>query len=356
MLVFLAAWLHDLDPFLVQFPTWFPVEGIRWYGLSYALGFVMGYLLVLRVAAVGGAVGGAVRGGSGRSPLKVDRVGDFVLWGAVGLIVGGRLGYVFFYDFDLVTQFSRSPPWWGVFAMNRGGMSSHGGMIGSVVTTLAYAHRHHLNKLFMLDVLAFGAPLGVGAGRIANFINGELYGRPVDPSFPLAVKFPQELTTSSTPQGLIDAAYYAVADANGRPPTSMEAIVQAIQRGDPRVIEAVRPLLTPRHPSQLYAAALEGLAVFIVLAIAYYRPRRAGTIAGLFGISYAIARIFDEFFRMPDAHIMNEEFARFGVTRGQWLSVLVLGAGLLVLWLTRAVKSPVLGGWGREGSMSQGTP
>ena len=335
----LAAWLHDLDPFLVQFPQWFPdwfPEGIRWYGLSYAVGFVIGYLLILRVARVG------------ISPLKADRVGDFIIWAAVGVIVGGRLGYVLFYDQAALTEWdSDQPPWWGVLMMNRGGMSSHGGIIGSIAMSLAYAHRHRISKLFILDVLAFGAPLGLGLGRVANFINGELYGRPIRADSPLAVKFPSE--TIEAPE-VGREAYWAVVDATGKTPDSMHAIIEAIQNGNGRVIEVVEPLLTPRHPSQLYAAVLEGLCVFIVLAIAYRRPRRAGVVGSLFCIGYAVARIFGEFFRMPDAHILNEEFARFGVSRGQWLSVLLLGAGLFGLWLSRATKAPVLGGWQRRGT------
>ena len=178
----LAAWLHNLDPYLIDLHLW---EGgpIRWYGLAYLVGFVLGYLLIRRVVKVG------------ICSLNPAGVADLVVVLAVGVVIGGRLGYVLFYQPQLLWSFYGQLPFWGVLAMNQGGMASHGGIIGTILACLWYARRHGHSKLFVLDLLAFGAPLGLFLGRLTNFINGELIGRgPTE--VPWAVKFPQEINQS----------------------------------------------------------------------------------------------------------------------------------------------------------------
>ncbi|HEX7010670.1 MAG TPA: prolipoprotein diacylglyceryl transferase [Phycisphaeraceae bacterium] len=333
MLATLAAWLHDIDPYALK--LW---EGgpIRWYGLSYLLGFFIGYLLIRRVTRVGS------------SPLHPQRVADLVFQAAIGVMVGGRLGYVFFYKPALLWTFDSHVPFWGVLAINQGGMASHGGMIGAILAALLFAHRHHQNRLFLLDLLAFGAPLGLFFGRIANFINGELIGRPAPASLPWAVKFPQELYDNpDLARQALDAVPYPFGN-------SVDQIITAIQQGNQAVIRAVEPLLTPRHPSQLYAAVLEGLCVFAVLLIAWRKPRKPGVIGALFCISYAVARIGDEFFRRPDVHIQNQEFALLGVTRGQWLSALLLLLGLGLMWYAIRRPTQPMGAWRRGPWTGQG--
>jgi len=331
------AWVHDLDPYAIK--LW---EGgpIKWYGLSYILGFIVGYLLVRRVTKVG------------ISTLKPQRVADFIVTLAVGVVVGGRLGYVFFYQPSLLWTFFESPPWWGVLAINHGGMASHGGITGTILAAMWFAWRHKHSKLHLMDLMAFGAPLGLFMGRIANFINGELYGRACSKDFPLAVQFPteirdydaqrwQQLQASLTEHGLT----YPGINTPGRYQAGVQQLLADVRRGLPDVVQALEPVLTYRHPSQLYAAVTEGLVVFAVLAIAWWKPRKPPLVGSLFCITYGLMRIVNEFFRMPDAHLLDREFAVTGITRGQWLSVLLIGLGVIGLVVHRRIDLPKMGGW-----------
>ncbi len=330
-----AVYLHRIDPFAIKFSAGFPIEGIRWYGLSYLLGFFIGYLLIRRIAAVG------------RTTIKPTEVGDMVVTLAIGIVAGGRIGYAAFYNPELFVTFSPSFPWWNLLALHHGGMASHGGIIGAILATFYYAKRHGHSWPHVLDLFAFAAPLGVFFGRIANFINGELYGRAASPDFPLAVKFPKELLESPLPAGT-DAAitkaeslgllqpYY---DAGIGP---LYALVDLVQRGNADVIALVEPILTPRHPSQLYQALFEGLIVFIVLLIVWAKPRKPGVVAGSAALSYAIMRILGEQFREPDAHI---GYDLLGLTRGQWLSLGVVALGIALLTIFARRKTDPMGGW-----------
>ncbi len=321
----LAAYLHTLDPFAIDFGGGW---GIRWYGLSYLLGFFLGYLLIRRVARVG------------VSTLTPDRVADLVVTIAIGIVVGGRLGYVLFYRIDLLWTFTSHAPWWSAVAINEGGMASHGGMIGGILASGWFAWRHGHRWSHLLDLFAFAAPPGLFFGRVANFVNGELLGRPCDASLPWAVKFPQELSDPA----LAERALLALARA-GLEPVGHDAVgwmIGRIQSGDRDVIAVVEPLLTPLHPSQLYAAVGEGLVVFLVLAIAWLRPRRPLLIGSLFCVTYAAMRIVDERFRQPDEHLGMQAL---DLTRGQWLSLGLLALGLLGLALWRRSTVPRMGGW-----------
>lgn len=316
----LAAWLHDLDPFAIRLWGDF---GIRWYGLAYLVGFVLGYLLIRRVTTVGA------------STLKTGQVGDLVVTLAMGIVIGGRLGYCVFYKPELFISFYSHVPFWGVLAINEGGMASHGGMIGAAAAAWYYAWRHRQSLPHLLDLTAFGAPLGLFFGRLANFWNGELFGRP-SPGLAWAVKFPQELW--DRPRLALDAMA-----ATGL--TSVDAIILAIQGGDQRVRAIIEPMLTPRHPSQIYAAVMEGLVVFAVMLWVWRVPRKPGVLGSWFCLTYAVMRISDEFFRRPDAQLMDAEFAVLGVTRGQWLSALLIVLGLWGLWWARRRPGPPMGGW-----------
>ncbi|MEM6393412.1 MAG: prolipoprotein diacylglyceryl transferase [Planctomycetota bacterium] len=345
MLQLADAWVHDFDPFAVQFTR---TIGIRWYGLAYLVGFAIGYLLLRLIAK------------TGQTPLKPERVPDLLVTLAIGIVVGGRLGYVLFYQPSLLIEFSNSLPYWGVLAINQGGMASHGGMLGGMAACLWFARRNAFPTLHLIDLMAIGAPLGLFFGRVANFINGELFGRACAPDFPLAVKFPQEMQEWSIDR--LNEAQAAYINASGSTqvlsPGDFIAFVNArIQAGDAVVIDALSPLLTPRHPSQLYAAVLEGLVVFAVLFWLYRKPRTPGIIGGAFGITYGLMRIINEFFRRPDLQLLDDEFQAtqqaigFGVSRGQWLSVLLIAAGVAVLILSRKRGGDPLGGW-RKSIMS----
>ena len=211
------------------------------------------------------------------SPLQVD---DFLTWVTLGIVLGGRLGYVLFYQ---PAHFLAEP--WQIFAVWQGGMSFHGGMLGVAIAIIVFCRREAIPILGFADRVAVVATIGLGLGRLANFINGELWGREAPDSLPWAMRFPND------PEQLL------------------------------------------RHPSQLYQALMEGFILFTVLTLLARRRAiraRSGTLTGVFLVGYAIARIIGEFFRQPDPFL---GFLFAGATMGQLLSVPMLLAGLaFILW------------------------
>ncbi|MEM9417477.1 MAG: prolipoprotein diacylglyceryl transferase [Planctomycetota bacterium] len=316
----LAAWLHTIDPYAIQ--LW---EGgpIRWYGLSYLVGFLIAFLLVRRVARVG------------VSTLDYRRAADLIITLAISIVIGGRLGYIVFYKPNLLVEFSGSLPFWGALNIAGGGMSSHGGMIGGLVGAWWFAFRHKQPILHLFDLLAFAAPLGLFCGRVANFINGELFGRECDKDFVFAVQFPQEAYESQEVYNSLTLAYGRDLPRNW---------FDILQSGNEALQQAAITVLPARHPSQLYAGVLEGLVVFAVLVVIWLKPKRAGTIAGAFGITYALMRLINENFREPDAHL---GYQLWGMSRGQWLSVPLLLAGVGLVVLAYRLKTPLMGSWRR---------
>ena len=253
----------DIDPILF---TLGPLA-VRWYGLSYVAGFIVGGLIV-RSLNRRWEVG-----------LSDDDLLDVVLASVVGLVVGARLGYVLFYG---AGRYWSDPL--SVLAIWDAGMSFHGGLIGILLAGWLVARRKNISTLRLYDMGAVGAPIGLFLGRLANFINGELWGRPTD--LPWGMVFP------------------------GAPGT------------------------LPRHPSQLYEALLEGLVLFVVLIVLSRRKRPDGFMIGMLLTLYGVFRIFVEFFREPDVQL---GFITGGLTMGQLLSVPMLGVGL---WLVvRAVRA-----------------
>ena len=236
---------------------------IRWYALSYIFGLLIGWAYIAWLTK--------------RPPrvLNREQLSDFVTWAVLGIILGGRLGYVLFY----MPSYYLSHPQEILFVW-QGGMSFHGGLIGTVVSLVWFTHRRELPFLALADLLACATPIGLFLGRIANFINGELYGRTTDA--PWAVVFP-----NGGPQG--------------------------------------------RHPSQLYEAMLEGLLLFVVLLL-IVRISRArelpGLISGIFLAGYGVARVIVELYREPDAHL---GFVAWGATMGQLLSIPIILAGLYLV-------------------------
>jgi phosphatidylglycerol:prolipoprotein diacylglycerol transferase len=336
----LAAWLHNLDPYAIK--LW---EGgpIRWYGLSYLAGFVIAYFVVRRVARCG------------ISTLRQKDVGDLVFTVALGLMVGGRLGYVLFYKPQMLISFTASPPFWDVLAINKGGMASHGGMIGLVVACWIYARRHKHSFAHLLDISAFAAPLGVFCGRMANFVNGELFGRPTD--VPWAVKFPQEILSWNREQLDQLQPLFELLPSPRPDVLSYDMLITAVQQGNSAIATAMQDVLPARHPSQIYEALLEGLLVFAVLAVVWLKPHKPMIIAGLFCTVYAIVRIVGEQFREPDDHL---GFDALGLTRGQWLSVALLLAGVVLLVIFSRRQVAPMGGWrcgagGAENAGNTGT-
>lgn len=296
-----AYYLHDLSPYIVRL-----TDGIalHWYGLAYVLGFYCCYLVMRSLAR------------RGYGELKEEQVGDFIVLVALfGVVIGGRLGHVLLYK---PGEYLRHPL--DIFLINKGGMASHGGILGVFLVTLWYARRHRLSWPGLGDNLVVGAPLGILFGRLANFINGELWGHPA--TVPWAVKFPTELAQSGAPP-----SFFGVITEGNRFPAHSSEILELAGRF-PGSLEKIEAALPPRHPSQLYEALLEGLLLFAVLYWVRTRSRELprGLLTGLFFVLYAVVRIIGETFRVPDASLI------MGVTRGQFYSVFMIGIGLAFLW------------------------
>lgn len=301
----LAYYVHDLSPFLVKIGGF----GLRWYGLAYLAGFVIGTLLYRRLAQ------------RGYSDLRPDQVSDFITMAALfGVLLGGRLGYMLFYD---PVGFFHDPLLF--FRVWEGGMASHGGILGLALYTLWYARKHGLCWRNLSDNIVVVAPVGIFLGRCANFINGELYGRAANVSW--AMQFPKEiLLWSSGRQEELLVRAAAIDPSFGSPDLLISGVASS-----PALRGLLAAQLTPRYPSQLVEAVLEGAFLFALLWILRTRIRLPdGVLTGVFLITYALVRIAGECFREPDAPLTA------GMTRGQFLSLfmIVSGAGFLVwAWL-----------------------
>jgi phosphatidylglycerol:prolipoprotein diacylglycerol transferase len=292
----LAYYLDNFSPFIVKFG---PSFGIRWYGFSYLLAFFCGFLLLRWLAQ------------RHYCALPPDKVADFILVAALGVIVGGRLGYVLFYRLG---QLLVDPLF--VFRIWDGGMSSHGGMIGLTLAVFFYGRRHHVPWLSLADNIAVVAPVGLFLGRCANFINGELYGRAATVAW--AMQFPKEALDLPEVGARTLAAAHVAQPAIG----NLEVIIEQA-RTNLSLQSVLRQTLTPRHPSQLYEALLEGALLFgclWFLRICTRQPR--GMLAGIFLLLYALVRVMVENFREPDAPLTGP------FTRGQTLSVLLVAGGI----------------------------
>lgn len=292
----LAYYLDNFSPFMVKFG---PNFGIRWYGFSYLLAFFAGFLLLHWLAR------------HRYCALPAAKVGDFIALASLGVLAGGRLGFVIFYR---PHQILADPLF--IFRVWDGGMSSHGGMIGLTFATFYYARAQRISWLSLADNIAISAPLGLLFGRCANFINGELYGRPA--TVPWAMQFPKEALDLPA----LGEKTLAAAQAIRPGIAGLDAvIVQA--RTDAGLQSMLHRLLTPRHPSQIYEALLEGAFLFTCLWFLRLRTRQPrGMLAGLFLLLYAFVRIVVEYFREPDAPLTGP------FTRGQTLSGLLIVGGI----------------------------
>ena len=251
----------EIDPIIVQIGP----LAVRWYSLAYVFGILGGAWYADRI-------------NKKRLPhiehLKISD--DFMLWAIFGIVLGGRLGYVLFYNASYYFSFPGE-----ILKVWQGGMSFHGGLLGIIIASLLFCKVKKIAVFNLFDLLACAAPIGLFFGRIANFINGELYGRPTDAS--IGMIFPT---------------------------------------GGP----------VPRHPSQLYEATLEGLVLFVILAFLTWKTnarQKAGTLSAVFMIGYGASRIIVENFREPDAHI---GFLFAQVTTGQLLSYPMVLIGFILLW------------------------
>ena len=282
-------YLHQIDPIALALG---PLK-IHWYGLMYLLGFGVAWWL------------GRRRIRDGRLPgVDEQGYGDLMFYGMLGVVLGGRLGYILFYDLKTYLEHPLQ-----VFQVWQGGMSFHGGLLGVCAAVWWWSRRRGLH---LMDTLEFVAPLvppGLGFGRIGNFINGELWGKFTHADW--GVVFPASLP---------------------EPYASMDATMLRAQ------FESGALNAFSRHPSQLYQALLEGVVMFVVLWVFSSRPRPRYAVGGMFVLLYGVFRFLVEFVRVPDAQL---EYIAFGwLTMGQLLSVPLVLLGLFWLWRSR--KAPVL--------------
>ncbi len=297
-------YLHRFSPFVWEFAQG---VGIRWYGLCYVLGFLVAYQLCVHLAR------------RRLMPLEAEKVSDFITWAALfGVLLGGRLGYTLLYDFE---RFCREPL--SILRVWEGGMASHGGILGLVAYTYYYARRNKLSWTGIGDSLVTVAPPGLFFVRIANFINGELYGRIA--SVPWAVQFPTEIREH--PELLEKTPFVNLAP---------DAVTALLHKGGPDAAaleQVLRTVLPPRYPSQLIEALLEGVVLFLALWLMRTRVRvPRGVLTGTFFVLYALLRIAGEQFRQP------EDF-NFGMPRGVFLSFFLIAIG--VLFLGFALRRPL---------------
>jgi phosphatidylglycerol:prolipoprotein diacylglycerol transferase len=282
----------DISPNLVSFELFGVEIALRWYALAYIVGILFGWWIVLRAIR-------SPRLWAGAPPLTAEQVERLLTWIILGVILGGRLGYVLFYD---LPTYLADPL--QIVRVWEGGMSFHGGFAGVVVAGVWFCRREGIPMLSMGDLLAIAAPVGLMLGRLANFINAELWGRPTD--LPWGVIFPG--TAAQTCPELVG--------------------------------------LCARHPSQLYQAALEGLLLALVLFWLAFRRgwfKRPGAVMGVFLAGYGIARFLVEFVRQPDAQFVSEgnpvglalHWGGWGLTMGQLLSLPMIAVGLFFVLRTR---------------------
>ena len=259
----------QIDPIALQLGP----LAVHWYGIAYLVSFLGAWRLA------------SWKAGQSWSPVKPDQVEDLIFYGAIGVILGGRLGYVFFYQFS---RFLAEPLW--LFKVWEGGMSFHGGLLGVIVAMAIFARRNNLTLLQVGDFIAPLAPIGLFFGRLGNFVGQELWGRATDGWYGMV--FPAD------------------------------------------------PLQLARHPSQLYEACLEGLVLFAVLLWLSSKPRAPGMLAGTFLILYGGFRFLVEFVREPDSHLRDLAFD--WMTRGQLLSLpMILAGAAFIIFALR--KTPFRG-------------
>lgn len=275
----------DISPNLVSFQLFGTEIALRWYALAYIAGILFGWWIVLRAIRT-------PRLWAGEPPLTAEQAERLLTWIILGIILGGRLGYVLFYD---LPTYLADPL--QILRVWEGGMSFHGGFAGVVIAAVWFCRREKIPMLPMGDLLAIAAPVGLMLGRLANFVNAELWGRPTD--LPWGVIFPG---------------------------TAAQTCPQIVG-------------LCARHPSQLYQAALEGLLLALVLFWLAFRRgwfKRPGALMGAFLVGYGIARFLVEFVRQPDAQFVSEgnpiglavQVGGYGLTMGQFLSLPMIFVGL----------------------------
>jgi phosphatidylglycerol---prolipoprotein diacylglyceryl transferase len=305
-----AVWLNNLSPFVFEINGFGP----HWYGLSYVISALIGYWLYKRLAQ------------RGYTDIPPAKVADFITWvGLLGVLIGGRVGWIVFYG---IYQNHEGDPWWWI-RVNKGGMSSHGGILGIVIVTFVLSRRWKISWTGIGDSLCVVATIGLFLVRCANFVNGELYGH--ETTQPWGVQFASEVRDN--PELTLRAgANPEVFQTVGGQEKEANRLIKAA-RHDPELAAHFREILPVRHPSQLYEALLEGALLFCILWPVRTRLRvPRGVITGLFFILYAGARIVGEIYRIPDPTWKVGQWSA-----GQYLSLYMFAIGaVFIIWGLRA--------------------
>ena len=357
----IGAFFHTLDGKIF---TIYGDLAVRFYGLTYVVGFVLAWFILWRLAR------------RGLIAIPADRVPDFMLAVVLGTLLGGRIGYALVYDQSLLGL--------KFFQIWHGGMASHGGMLGIIfacwfstrwLRTEELGLQPPLDRagatLHVMDCMGLVSVFGIFLGRIANFVNAELLGRVViapsttgelTPAPWWTVRFPQELS------GWVEPGPPAVREMASHTPdltvgqmAKLDALVQSVRQPEEtwasalgyvikhadRYRDQLEPLVSSRHPSQLYQAVAEGLVLGAIVWLIWRLPRKPGVVAAWWLMVYGALRVVTEVWRLPDAQFVGAAARPLGLSRGQWLSVGMVAIGLvLLIWAARRA-GPKLGGWWR---------
>ena len=358
----MAKWtyLHNMDPFILALTE---NVGLRWYSMAYIASFFLAYVLLTQ------------RIKKNETALSKTDLMDLIFYVALGVVLGGRLGYALFYAPYLFTEWGADFPYWELIAIHKGGLASHGGIVGLISAVCWFAWRRKLSAFHCLDMTVLGGTIGIFFGRVANFINGELYGRVIEKTAWLSVQFPQEMiqwVSDKNTRALNDLSlavsqlknpisqgtwrdWVYQLESTGQQQSQIYsvvyALIKAVETGHQEVISSLKAVLSHRHPSQIYQALLEGLLPFLIIWLVWKKRAffirlfpflkepsvqlskkealRPGLIAGIWCLCYSVARIAGEQFRMPDGHIGLQALE---LTRGQWLTLFML-IGLVIYFV-----------------------
>lgn len=329
------SYLHRLDPFVFQITE---TIGLRWYGVAYIAGFFTAWLIFRWMAK------------SKFSTLRPESAGDLVFACVLGVLVGGRLGYGLFYEPSMFITFTSAFPWWEAASIHHGGMSSHGGIAGVLVTFVVWGRKNNIDALHLLDIGSICTTPGLLYGRLANFVNGELWGNPLPREAQTdspwwSVKYPSEITDIwlvNPPQyseqiGVVDTLQASVIGGT----SFYSNVVTQMIAGNNEVIQTVQPVLTAWYPSQLFQAFAEGPMLLAILVVLWWKPRKPGVMSGWFLLVYGLMRICTEAYRQPDVGVE----LIVGLSRGQLLSVCMVVAGVAVVSICARRDAEKAGGF-----------
>lgn len=353
--------IHEYSLFAIRFTE---NLGIHWYGLFYFLAVFFAFGLTMWFSS------------RQQAGFTKEMAIDFIGFAGVGLLVGARAGYLL-YEPGLIMQFRNDFPYWGLFAIDDGGLSIHGAMLGLLLSTLLFSFKSGISHLYLLDLSSVIGSFSIILGRLANFFSGEYLGRTVTEASGFGtsvvnrlmenhlIRFPQEIlrwpfSNFSKLESLVPVIekipelnketwlsslqqYQESESARALAQNYLETILKAVQNGSMGVADVLSPLLELRHPVQIYGAALEGLFIFLFLVLVWFNPRKPGVITAWFVTLYSLVRLFEEQFALPDAQL---GFRWLGVTQAQGLSILSLLFGLWLLFFYGRGSALAFPGWG----------